>query len=345
MAASIFEKRDVDQLSLEEIDQVLLRYPYFSVLHYLRAAKLKSLQHGDSTAAVQKAALYFSNPFWFQYQLDRKEEKEEDADQEALAEIFTTPSDHEALELRETDEMPVAALVQEELEAEFDERRISETEEMYGSFRKTDVFEETPPETIQELAPVQVQEAHQPVEPVQDVPEPDEPVPAVETFDTPAPDELPDEVIPAVEDVKSLPVVDANAAPAASEAGTGELIPLEPLYTIDYFASQGIRLPAEEAKPDQLSVKLKSFTEWLRSMKKLHPEKIDKQMDQQTEQIIRASAEHSNERGDLYTEALAEVYVKQGLTERAVEVYQKLSLLDPGKSAYFAARIREIKDI
>ena len=41
---------------------------------------------------------------------------------------------------------------------------------------------------------------------------------------------------------------------------------------------------------------------------------------------------------DLATETLAEVYLKQGKTERALEVYKKLSLKFPEKSSYFAKK-------
>jgi hypothetical protein len=121
-------------------------------------------------------------------------------------------------------------------------------------------------------------------------------------------------------------------------------IPLEPLFAIDYFASQGIKLRQEDDKQDSLSIKLRSFTEWLKAMKKIHPEKLDQKMDQEQEKNIRETAEQSNAQNDLFTEALAEVYLKQGLHQKAVAVYEKLSLLDPSKSAYFAARIREIKE-
>jgi len=42
---------------------------------------------------------------------------------------------------------------------------------------------------------------------------------------------------------------------------------------------------------------------------------------------------------------MAEVLVKQGKSEKAIEMYQKLSLLNPSKSAYFAAKIERIKSI
>ena len=95
---------------------------------------------------------------------------------------------------------------------------------------------------------------------------------------------------------------------------------------------------------DKLSVKLRSFTEWLKAMKKIHPEKLDHKMGQEEENSIRVYAETSNEPKELYTEALAEVYLQQGLRQKATMVFEKLSLLDPSKSAYFAARIREIKE-
>jgi hypothetical protein len=79
-------------------------------------------------------------------------------------------------------------------------------------------------------------------------------------------------------------------------------------------------------------------------MKKIHPEKLDHKMNQEEENNIRVYAETSNEPKELYTESLAEVYLQQGLRQKAVQVFEKLSLLDPSKSAYFAARIREIKE-
>ncbi|PCJ66340.1 MAG: hypothetical protein COA58_06070 [Bacteroidetes bacterium] len=41
---------------------------------------------------------------------------------------------------------------------------------------------------------------------------------------------------------------------------------------------------------------------------------------------------------------LLELYVKQGHTSKAIKGYQKLSLQNPSKSAYFAARIKELEE-
>ena len=45
----------------------------------------------------------------------------------------------------------------------------------------------------------------------------------------------------------------------------------------------------------------------------------------------------------LYTETLAKIYAQQGYYQQAIEVYSKLCLLYPEKSAYFASLVQEIK--
>lgn len=45
---------------------------------------------------------------------------------------------------------------------------------------------------------------------------------------------------------------------------------------------------------------------------------------------------------DIVTEQMAEIYVKQRFFDRAIEVYNKLSLKYPEKSSYFAAQIEKI---
>ncbi|MBO4768814.1 MAG: hypothetical protein J5495_04690 [Bacteroidales bacterium] len=45
------------------------------------------------------------------------------------------------------------------------------------------------------------------------------------------------------------------------------------------------------------------------------------------------------------TETLAKVYLEQGLSQKAIEVYEKLILVYPQKSAYFAALIDKAKNI
>jgi hypothetical protein len=91
-----------------------------------------------------------------------------------------------------------------------------------------------------------------------------------------------------------------------------------------------------------LGKQVKSFTAWLKSMKKIHPGQLPEQ-NEVIEKIIQSSSEASNKETDVLTEAMAEVLVKQGKGEKAIEMYQKLSLINPSKSAYFAAKIESLK--
>lgn len=120
------------------------------------------------------------------------------------------------------------------------------------------------------------------------------------------------------------------------------VIPIEPYHTVDYFASQGIKLSSDEEK-DVLSQKVKSFTAWLKTMKRLQaePENI----------AVKDPAVFSDQKDswnavteEILTEAMAEVYLKQGLREKAIEVYEKLSLQNPANSHIFASRIQNIKE-
>ena len=45
---------------------------------------------------------------------------------------------------------------------------------------------------------------------------------------------------------------------------------------------------------------------------------------------------------DLASETLAQIHIKQGKYDRAIEMYRKLSLRNPQKIAYFAHKIEEL---
>lgn len=55
------------------------------------------------------------------------------------------------------------------------------------------------------------------------------------------------------------------------------------------------------------------------------------------------SAESVTEDGEIATETLAGIYLAQGLPDRAIEIYYKLSLKYPEKSAYFANLIADLQ--
>jgi hypothetical protein len=113
-------------------------------------------------------------------------------------------------------------------------------------------------------------------------------------------------------------------------------IPMEPYHTIDYFAAVGIKLDEKLLANDKLTQQVKSFTDWLKQMKKVHPEKLVA-TNQPWVDVKKVETE------EILTEAMAEVYMRQGLNDKAIELYEKLSLQNNEKKPYFAALIEKLK--
>ncbi len=66
--------------------------------------------------------------------------------------------------------------------------------------------------------------------------------------------------------------------------------------------------------------------------------------DQTPDDIVMAPSDEGGTKEEFVSEQLAEIFVSQGLTERAIETYRKLSLLYPKKSIYFAEHIEKLKE-
>lgn len=121
-------------------------------------------------------------------------------------------------------------------------------------------------------------------------------------------------------------------------------IETEPYHTVDYFASQGIKVDLTQPQ-DRLGSQLRKFTDWLKQMKNVKPESADLGTDPEVENMIQGIAKTSNETKEIVTETMADVLVKQGKTDKAIQLYIKLSFLNPDKSAYFAGKIEQLKGI
>ncbi|PUZ22529.1 hypothetical protein GA0116948_109128 [Chitinophaga costaii] len=172
---------------------------------------------------------------------------------------------------------------------------------------------------------------------------------------------------------ETVPQPAADHATVVPEADTYEdgpikIYPLEmpeetdltfqPLYTDDYFAYKKLQEPQEaETMSEKGQHEMKSFTNWLRTMKDSFAEKNKK--DWYHEQLHRLYEEEEesgiSERvekmalrsitldDDIVSETLAEIWAKQRQHQKAIQIYKKLSLLNPGKSAYFAQKINELQ--
>jgi len=146
------------------------------------------------------------------------------------------------------------------------------------------------------------------------------------------------------EEIPTQPIETEGTTPSSPkpEEKEPDQLAFEPLYTVDYFASQGIRLQQEQLGTDSLSKQVKTFTQWLQSMKKIyHTAQLETPKTE--DKTISHLADASNEAEEILTETMAEVLLQQGKKTQAIRIFEKLSLLHPEKSHYFASRISALK--
>ena len=135
--------------------------------------------------------------------------------------------------------------------------------------------------------------------------------------------------------------------------------------TLDFSPKEETPTPTAEkpTEPQHLMVMM-SFTDWLNFYKTKseneaadkkgrdairsawQKEKLAEAMDDEEDVVpddIFEKAMKSVSFGDnLVTEPLAELYAKQGKIDKAIELYKKLSLLNPEKRTYFASKIKNL---
>lgn len=152
---------------------------------------------------------------------------------------------------------------------------------------------------------------------------------------------------------------------------------ISPVYTEDYYLQQGEKISTEfpdeieSLKPAEIAdeaakslMVMMSFSEWLLHFKNTTEKQKEETKDQRAlktmwqKEKLAAAIEEENEEipenvfemavnsitkeDGLASESLAKVYLKQGKYDKAIDMYRKLSLRNPQKSAYFALKIEEI---
>lgn len=118
-----------------------------------------------------------------------------------------------------------------------------------------------------------------------------------------------------------------------------------PYHTVDYFASQGIKVKNDLGTSTKFGEQLKSFTDWLKEMRRLPEAAVTANFSIREQASVESLAEKSIEGENALTDSMAQVWAKQGNYKKAIEVYQKLSLQNPSKRSYFAAKIEHLKKI
>lgn len=161
-----------------------------------------------------------------------------------------------------------------------------------------------------------------------------------------------------------VPMISFNTEKKTVEKKEEPLI--QPLYAEDYFLHQGVANTETNNKQDedkQLMVVM-SFADWLMHFKTKTEKEKEEEKDQkalktlwQKEKLVAALEEENEEipegvfemavnsikiEDDLASEPLAEILIKQGKVDKAIEMYKKLSLRNPQKYAYFASKIEKL---
>lgn len=340
LAQQLTGKATLEECSLEEVKRIAQRYPYFAPAQFLLLQKLR-LEGTPEEAEAQysKAVLYSPDPLQFDF--------------------FIAPGNFYLAEEAAT-EMPgeVAEPLTPDLPLPIEEQFTSSVETLPDEAAADEPLLLPEPELepeplllpshgLQEVAPVEAEEQENertgitpeamPV--LTEIPVVPATLSEVPPVAEPAPDEHAEDTIDTPEPAPRVQETNAQSKPADATPGFS----FEPYHTVDYFASQGIRVAADELPKDKLGKQLKSFTEWLKTMKRLPSATAAEQVETAAEKKVETLADRSISQSEIVTETMAEVWAKQGAREKALEIYNKLVLQNPSKKAYFAAKIEHLK--
>lgn len=318
IAAILLQKelKDADETQVRRLAE---EHPYFAAAQLLLAAKLQQNDDAQFGAQLQKTFLYVQPPLRLQHLLYNTGDADVETSSSATTEIPVVESGSKTILPEELPEQPLAPSL-EETELVIDQQPAVE-EPVVDAGSKTILPEELPEQPV---AP-SLEETELVIDQTPTAVETEEEDPLPEG----AEDDMPARPIPGL---KIEPIDPAKAE-----------LNFTPYHTVDYFASLGIRMREEEKPSDSFGRQLKSFTEWIKVMRKLPTSELNARTDAVAEKKVAILANDSVTGEQAETEAMAEVWEKQGNITRAVALYQKLSLQDPAKSAYFASKIEELK--
>ncbi len=335
-------------LKMETIEKLVNEYPYFSPGQYLFSAKLRSEDHPLAAAQSVKTALFFPNPHWLQFQLDSINEvaidefPRQEMDTAILKSIYQKDKDWDEVINPINTVVEKISVVEPIIQLEsilpitVEAAEIHQTaiiiptiESVREMMKGIDGSDSTP--FLPVFSTIATSELH-PEQEYSDEPESTKILPDQEKSDA-----------------KIASILSSQFAefkkPLEQEAQLEIENPYEKLHTIDYFASQGIQIDLSKIPQDKLTTKLRKFTDWLRDMKNHHPNPTDLGTSTESEKKAAETALISNESKEILTETMAEVLVKQGQVDKAIQLFIKLSFSNPEKSAYFAEKIQQLKGI
>ncbi len=349
-------KGELQTTEKSEIENLLKEHPYFAPAQLLLVAKLKDEKSFNIKEQTQKASLFFNNSRWFQYQLTEIKLESSSINYKGI-EAATKEIEPIVIE-NNVSETQVETKEANAIITNFqDDEKLNENVN-HLSYNEIFIPNFSIP-TVEHVKNIFDGINEKEKTAINEVPEITKFV-AVDEVEIVENEILKEAIIENKEDNKSELENSAITFPinlgiaAVKEAWDkpvddvkDALLPFEtePYYTIDYFASQGIQFDFSKHPHDKLTTKMLKFTDWLKKMKGIKPENMEFEEDEELNKTIQNIAYNSNVSKEIVTETMAEVFAKQGKTDKAIQLYIKLSFLIPHKSSYFASKIQELKGI
>ncbi len=318
----LVDNGNLQNVTESEISTLTEKYPWFSVVHAIQSKKIKDTNSSNFLQKIQHTSLYFNNPLWLQYQLLTEKSFSEIIEEEKIILPVLDKVNQEEIEQLQQELQEVEISTTAETISDFIEEPISTDNIINPVILETMNLENE----LQSNIDIPKNEFHNNTDLEK------------EANDTEMKETTEEELV--LPRFNYIPLTDEQLKNAELE------IAVEPYHTIDYFDSQGIKVNLNEGKQDKLSHQLRCFTDWLKHMKAIGPEDaLEAIKDPQLEATIQGIAEGSNASREIVTETMADVLVKQGKVDKAIQLYIKLSFLNPDKSPYFASKIQELKGI
>ncbi|MFM2359129.1 MAG: hypothetical protein RLY16_1122 [Bacteroidota bacterium] len=329
--SSIFNADLNEASTRKQLEDLTEAHPYFSAAQFF----LLKMMHENEVGYEQqmaKTALLFNNPYWLQYQLKTNKKA-------VVADVAFN------------NEVIAPEMIQENSISENQALQVNQFGELIAEESNTEVVDTL---NIEDAVAEEVDEKVQSLE--QEGTNDTETSAEVVAEDPSESTDNQDEVSEIAIQVNEMPVDNTalteaiaaikNPNSTINEDAAAEALLFEPLHTSDYFASQGIKITDVLKPNDKLSNQLKSFTQWLKTMKKVHPGDVAANAGSpMADKAIQQLAEQSNNNDTVVTEAMANILIQQGKHEQAIEVLEKLSLLNPAKSVFFASQIKNLKEV
>jgi hypothetical protein len=148
------------------------------------------------------------------------------------------------------------------------------------------------------------------------------------------------------EDLLELAEGDEITVDSVPDEGTPE--PAEPEeIRIDSVAGESIEVSntaTEETHSPEIQPKQLTPNDLIDRFIQTSP-RIERMVPGEVPLLLDLTERRQEEHTPFITETLAKIYVNQGYYTRAINIYEKLTLQFPEKSAYFASRIEKIKEL